>query len=179
MPSFNPVVDSTESIAEKYTLWAESARPQLVRLAVSITADPAEAEDIVQDVLLRLWRNNKFETADDADKYARTSVIHACRDRGRRARRDNHRAMQLQQIYEQSLRASTLVDDLSVDVWVAFKGLKRSDCEVLALRYVLDLPDDEIAQVLGCRRNTVRARAARALRRLSQNIEASRDSDET
>lgn len=37
---------------------------------------------------------------------------------------------------------------------------------MLVLRYFDDLPDDEIAHILGCRASTVRSQAARALARL-------------
>ena len=41
--------------------------------------------------------------------------------------------------------------------------LTRTQRAVLALRYFADLPDEEIAQVIGCSTGTVRSHASRAL----------------
>ena len=45
---------------------------------------------------------------------------------------------------------------------LAVARLPRRSREVLALRYYLDLPDDEIAAALGVSRGTVSSTAARA-----------------
>ena len=42
----------------------------------------------------------------------------------------------------------------------------------IVLRYVADLPDDEIAAVLGCRRSTVRSLVARGLATIRSEVNA-------
>ena len=42
----------------------------------------------------------------------------------------------------------------------------------IVLRYVADLPDDEIAAVLGCRRSTVRSLVARGLATIRSEVTA-------
>src|SRR5262249_19408779 len=50
--------------------------------------------------------------------------------------------------------------------WELLAELPQQQRAVLVLRYYEDLPDEEIARVLGCGVSTVRSNAARALARL-------------
>jgi DNA-directed RNA polymerase specialized sigma subunit len=56
--------------------------------------------------------------------------------------------------------------DLSLALREALYRLAPRYRAVLVLRYLEDLPDDEIAKVLGCKPTTVRSQVARALARL-------------
>ena len=51
-------------------------------------------------------------------------------------------------------------------MWQLLARLPKQQRAVLVLRYYEDLPDPEIAAVLGCSASTVRSNAARALARL-------------
>ena len=51
-------------------------------------------------------------------------------------------------------------------MWQLMAGLPRSQRAVLVLRFYEDLPDDEIAALLGCGQSTVRSQAARALAKM-------------
>ncbi len=52
------------------------------------------------------------------------------------------------------------------DLWAELQELPRKMRAVLVLRYYEDLPDAEIARILGVSRGTVRSQAARALDKL-------------
>jgi RNA polymerase sigma factor (sigma-70 family) len=60
--------------------------------------------------------------------------------------------------------------------WRLLATLPRQQRAVLVLRFYEDLPDSEIAEMLGCREPTVRSNASRALAtlraRLAENEEA-------
>ncbi|MFF5258959.1 sigma-70 family RNA polymerase sigma factor [Actinomadura viridis] len=51
-------------------------------------------------------------------------------------------------------------------LWRSLAALPRRQRAVLVLRYYEDLPDEEIARMLGITRGTVRSQAARALDKL-------------
>jgi len=55
-------------------------------------------------------------------------------------------------------------------VLAAIARLPRRAREVLALRYYLNLPDHEIASVLGVSRGTVSSTASRGLATLARNL---------
>jgi RNA polymerase sigma factor (sigma-70 family) len=56
--------------------------------------------------------------------------------------------------------------------WRLLATLPRRQRAVLVLRYYEDLPDDEIATVLGCTASTVRSNAARGLAALRADLGA-------
>lgn len=56
--------------------------------------------------------------------------------------------------------------------WALLARLPARQRAVLVLRYYEDLPDSEIASVLGCRASTVRSQAARALATLRAALPA-------
>jgi RNA polymerase sigma factor (sigma-70 family) len=55
----------------------------------------------------------------------------------------------------------------------ALQSLPLPAREVLALRFYLDLPEAEIARIVGCRPGTVKSRLSRALRTLAASPEVS------
>jgi RNA polymerase sigma factor (sigma-70 family) len=57
-------------------------------------------------------------------------------------------------------------------MWKLLAGLTGGQRAVLVLRFYCDLPDDEIAEVLGWARPTVRSQASRALARLRAELDA-------
>jgi RNA polymerase sigma factor (sigma-70 family) len=57
--------------------------------------------------------------------------------------------------------------------------LREEDRTILTLRFILDLPEAEIAATLGCRRGTVKSRLHRALGRLRAQIMAEVEVDAT
>lgn len=62
--------------------------------------------------------------------------------------------------------APSLVTDDQITMLEALMRLSERERCVVVLRYYEDLPDDEIAQVLGCSRSTVRSLVHRALPKL-------------
>ena len=61
-------------------------------------------------------------------------------------------------------------DDNAADVLAALERLPAAAREVLLLRYLLRLSEVEVAEVLGVRVGTVKSRAARARRRLLEEL---------
>ena len=57
-----------------------------------------------------------------------------------------------------------------VEVHDALARLPERARAVVVLRYLVDLPDREIAETLGCRLGTVRSIAHRALRQLRKEL---------
>jgi len=55
-------------------------------------------------------------------------------------------------------------------VWAALQQLPERQRTAVALRYYLDLPTDEIAEVLGARPATVRSLVHRALATLKEAV---------
>jgi len=65
----------------------------------------------------------------------------------------------------------SVVDQCRERVRAAVRVLPPADQAVIALRYYTQLAYDDIAEILGCRTDAVRARLSRALKRLREQLE--------
>ncbi|GAA3249422.1 SigE family RNA polymerase sigma factor [Nonomuraea helvata] len=131
----------------------------LLRYGYVLSGDSEDAADLVQEALARLgdaW--SRVRNKDDPEGYVRTTMVRLHIKSWRRRRREN------------------LVADVpehgepdrygDADLWSELQGLPRKQRAVLVLRYYEDLSDQEIADILGISRGTVRSQAARALDKL-------------
>ena len=133
--------------------------PALLRLALMLTGNLPDAEDLLQSTLVRTQRHAaRIERMAAPASYLRTALVHEhlslARMRGRRPRTtplDGH---------DVPIEPPGLPEDRA---WRLLATLPRKQRAVLALRYYEDLSDAEIASVLRCGESTVRSNAARAL----------------
>jgi len=140
----------------------------LLRFTRVLTGDLALAEDIVQDVLMRLHRRaDQLDEIDNLDAYARRMAVHEFASWGRRWFRIRPSASVPQ--LDDEPDPSRQFDDRDL-LSRELRELPRQQRAVLVLRYYEDLPDAEIARVLGCSQGTVRSHASRALATLRIQI---------
>jgi RNA polymerase sigma-70 factor (sigma-E family) len=143
--------------------WARAKLPMLVGFAVLLTGDRGTAEDVVQEVLFRLYgRWSQVVALEQPEAYVRRMVINEYLSWRRRwARITTH--PELGETV-QSDHADTHADREAI--WVELARLPRRQRVVLVLRYYEGLTDVEIAGLLGCPHGTVRSLASRALQTL-------------
>jgi RNA polymerase sigma-70 factor (sigma-E family) len=143
----------------------------LIRLAYLMLGDRAAAEDVVQDAFCGLYRNwGRLADPGGALPYVRSSVLNGCRSVLRR------RALGLRVTMYQppagSAEAAVLGREERQEVLRAVRRLPHRQREALVLRFYLDLPDPEIARVMGIRPGTVRSATHRALKALGHLLES-------
>ncbi len=142
----------------------------LVRLALMLVGDRASAEDVVQDAFFGLYRAlPRLQAADKALPYLRTSVVNGSRTVLRARRRARLRPPPHEPPVWSAESAAMAGEDQRA-VLAAVAGLPRRAREVLALRYYQDLPDQQIAAILGISRGTVSSTASRALAALAREL---------
>ena len=136
----------------------------LLRFAYVLSGDAHLAEDLVQEVLARLHRRwDRIAAMDNAEAYVRTAVVRQFLSWSRRrAYREAVLAEVPEARFEEPQQRVVTRDHM----WQLLRGLPRSQRAVLVLRFYCDLPDQEIAALLGCGMSTVRSQAARALTRM-------------
>lgn len=149
-------------IGDQFSDFYREAYPGAVRLAWLLTHDHGAAEDVVQDAFLRL--RPRLEEIDNRRAYLRTTIVNGCRDRARSAGRA-----------EAGLRRIVMVSEASTsdhpeELLDAVSHLPYKQRAVLVLRYWADLPDAEIAEIVGVRPATVRSITARALAKLRKDL---------
>jgi RNA polymerase sigma-70 factor (sigma-E family) len=132
----------------------------MVRLAVALTGSDAGAEDLVQDAFVRVHAH--WERVETPTAYLRRTVVNACRSAARRAARE--RAARSTEL--------TTVEVMEADeLFDALAKLPYRQRAALVLQYYEGLPQNEIAEVLGCRVGTVASLVHRGLAQLERVIE--------
>lgn len=142
---------------------------ELVRLAAFILGDLAAAEDVVQDLFVRLHqRASSLAEVGDPLPYLRTAVVNRCRSAMRRRLLIRRHAERESPCPPLSAEEATLLSEERRQVLKALAGLPRRRREVLVLRFYLGLSETEIAQTLGVSTGTVKSTAARGLAALAR-----------
>jgi RNA polymerase sigma-70 factor (ECF subfamily) len=142
-----------------------TATSALRRFALSLTHDPAAADDLVQDTLLRAWKNRKhFALGTNFDAWSFTIM----RNQFYTDRRKHREVQDEEGAY--TARLISLPDqggclDLR-DVQAALAQLKPLMREALILVTVEGLTYENAAAVLGCQIGTVKSRVSRAREQL-------------
>jgi len=143
----------------------------LIGLAYVLCGDRAQAEDATQDALTRLYL--RWSRIEDPLPYARRCVVNATNDQGRRSGRQQRRE-QLAARLEPPVAAG-LMDEHVADrdqVVRALRRLPHGQRAVIVLRYWLELPEPEIARILGNSVGTVKSQASRALGKLRAELQS-------
>lgn len=135
--------------------------PALLGTARLISADPALAEDLVQDVLIKLharWESTGQLVSRDA--YVRRMLVNELISWRRKWSR---------QVSFADPASTASVPDPTTDIderdalMSEVRQLPPRQRIVIVLRFFADLSDEQIAADLGCAVSTVRVHASRAL----------------
>jgi RNA polymerase sigma factor (sigma-70 family) len=149
-------------VADLEALYREEY-PGLVRLARLLLGTATGGEDLVQDVFVRVAaRPGGLDDLENPRAFLRTAVVNACRSEQRHqsvVRRREPRPPEP----ELPAYLGEFADALA--------ALPERQRAAIVLRHHLDLADDDIAALLGCRRSTVRSLVKRGLASLREVIE--------
>lgn len=147
-------------------VYAQAYR-DLLRVAYVLTGSGQAAEDVVHDVFVRV--GPRIAELDNPAAYLRVAVVNQCRSIHRRIKR----APRLDR------PAEIVLDTGLTELRDALQALPARQRTAIVLRYLCDLPESEIADILDCRPTTVRTLVHRGLADLRTRIAdpARRDDD--
>jgi RNA polymerase sigma-70 factor (sigma-E family) len=155
------------SLDERFAAFVREHGERHLRLAALLTGDWHAAEDLVQASLIKLdqaWPRLRTDT--DPDAYLRRIIVntHVSWWRARWRREKPSAAL------PDGASAEDIADAHATAALVrqALARLPRQQRAVLVLRYFEDLPEAEVAALLGCSPGSVKAHAHRGLRRLRE-----------
>ncbi|MEU4244212.1 SigE family RNA polymerase sigma factor [Actinoplanes sp. NPDC026619] len=142
--------------------FVRSRSAALLRVAYLLTGDRHAAEDLLQEVLEQMYvRWRRIRGGPDA--YARRILVNRSINRWRRRGRRPEAALGDIEVGLPDHSDGVVVRDAVIG---ALRGLPPRQRAVVVLRYLEDLPVDEVAAALDCSAGTVKSNAARGLDKL-------------
>jgi len=166
--------NGTEGAAAEYVRAARARADDGYRLAGFLLGDADDAQDAVQEALIKAWRN--WSSLRDPDRFGpwfERILANVCRDRMRRHR--NLRMMELDAADD--VESADPFRRMLVEDEVAAAVVRLSDDHriVIALRFWQDLTLEQVADRLDVPLGTVKSRLHYALKALHAELRRSSD----
>ena len=144
----------------------EEQGPQLHALLTRLTFRSDTAEDLMQDLFIRLHNSEKLDTIENLPAYARTVAMNLAFDWRRKMQHRNHASTD--EVAEPAAEVSGPLDRMVADerlqaVLDAAERLNTLQRQVFVMRYVQQCSFDQIAEETGKTAHHVRALCSRAL----------------
>jgi RNA polymerase sigma-70 factor (ECF subfamily) len=188
MPDANPIQGREEPVREEagegasragsFAALVEQHSQFVFRIALAITRHASDAEDVVQETFLQVYRGDRWKRIEDERGYlARVAWRLAVRQQ--RPRKREQELLVEQQSRQANPEESAM--DRQLESWLHERigALPEKLRQPLALLAVGDLKLVEIAEMLGLPEGTVRRRVYTARQKLRQDLlEQRREADE-
>ena len=151
---------------------------KLYAVALSLTCDKQEAEDVVQDTYLRLWtRRDTLPDMDNAEAYCITLARHLCHDR----LRNRHNTHEERPAGGMQATAPTDIEteverrnDADI-IQACMARLPERQRAVVTMRDVEGLGYEEIGLATGLEQTNIRVALSRARKTLREQFNAIRN----
>lgn len=146
------------------------------RVAFVITRDAGEAQDAAQDAFVRAYYAlDRFRAGSSFKPWLLRIVSNQARNRRRSAGRRLDLAHRVEGSRTSgdaapSPEVAALAAEARVELLDALDELRDEERLAVIYRYFFDLSEAEMAEVMGCRRGTVKSRLSRALSHLKAGL---------
>jgi RNA polymerase sigma-70 factor (sigma-E family) len=151
-----------ERARQDFAEFAAARSPALIRLAYVLTADKHAAEDLLQNALIKAAAHwGRIHT--DPESYVRRIMYREQVNWWRHRRRWRETAVA--EVPEPPSQPES-GPEARIALEEALRALPARKRAVLVLRYLEDLPEAQVAGILGCSVGTVRSQAYKALAQL-------------
>ena len=143
--------------------------PAIFRLAVALTDDPTQAEDLVHDAFVRLHRSGSSLAPEAVRAYLRRIVVNLVKDHHRHLAVVRRVPFVGHDEPSAELVATRLGRDAEVAEAIAELPHRQRVC--IVLHYFEDLSDAQIAEVMGTSVGSVKTHLHRARATLARRLE--------
>lgn len=155
----------------EFVEYVQSSAPRLRRLAYLMCGDWHQAQDVVQQVYVRLYVAwPRLRRADAFHAYARRTVISVVRDDGRRPWRRQERVTG--RVPDMPGADPHAVVDTRIALIRYLQQLPERQRTVIVLRYLEDMTVEQTAELLRIEPGTVKSQASRGLATLRRLLDS-------
>ncbi len=156
-----------QNLDTAFVAFARRRGPHHLRTAVLLTGDWHTAEDLMQTCLAKLYQVwHRLDTGVDPDSYLRRMLVNTQRSWWRARWRQE---APVEVVPDRATGSDWQERQALADtVRRALATLPARQRAVLVLRYFEDLPEAQVADLLGCSVGTVKTHASRGIRRLGE-----------
>lgn len=158
-------MDSYQEIFREYA-------PGLYHFCLRLTGDQADAQDVVQEIFLRLWeRRGDLGDVRNLDTYIKTVARNHIYDMFRRRLVEHRHSDRIRSSFRQYASPEQELDikDLRELILKSAGKLSAQQREILILRSK-DFSNEEIAGLLGISKRTVEAHLGKAYKSLREDL---------
>lgn len=141
----------------------------LVRLCVLLTGRPDIAEDLAQESFVRAAPKLSTLESSRVGPYLRRVAANTWKNRLRKFTLERRVALRLRERPDYPDHEESRFEERDA-MWQAVIRLPYRQRACLVLRYYEDLPEREVANVLGCSVGTVKSNVSRAMERLREEF---------
>jgi RNA polymerase sigma-70 factor, ECF subfamily len=171
--------NTRHQLDESWKPWFAKHGSRLLMFARQQTRTETDAEDVLQDAMVRLWKSDMIELSEEGSRdpslaaaftHIRRAAIDQARKNIRRANRED-RAMEMDEYSDIVWFDNTLEqDERASQIEAALKTLPEYYREVISLKIWGDLTFEEIAETLDIPMNTAASRYRYALEKLRRTL---------
>ena len=143
-------------------------RDKLLNYARKLTEDPSDAEDAVQEIMLKLWNmRQKLDEYQSIEALAMTMTHHLCMDIWR-AKRPDSLSLEQVQAPSQSATPERILEEkdefrLMRKIIDSLPTLQRT---IIQMKDVQEYETEEIAEITGCSAEAIRSNLSRARKKV-------------
>lgn len=155
----------------EFSEWYLPLNETLYKVAYYIMESREEAEDVVQDMYVRLWNSlDSLDLVENPKAYCVTVIRNMCLDRLRRA--DRYRMTELNDsISEYVCEPGPTEEREKVErVMQAMEGLSKSERTVFEMRFLQDMSYEDIEKTTGMKNLTLRVLISRARKKIRNMV---------
>lgn len=133
-----------------------------IRAAFLIVRDKQIAEDVVQDVYLRIFKHiDKFEESRPFAPYLYKSVVNTAIDAAQKTSKQQKITVEIEsieEVIEHAMRVETQSEfnEMKQNIFRAFEKLSARQRAVVVMRYYLEMSDNDIAESLNIAPGTIK-----------------------
>lgn len=162
-----------------FAAYMRARQPALLRTARSLTANPSDAEDLLQTALAKTYVAwERIEDPRAVDGYVRRALVNTRTSQWRKRKVDEFACDELPELEAAPGRPGQSGQEdpaerqaLHDAMWRAIVKLPARQRAMVVLRYYEDLSEAQTAEVLGVSVGTVKSAVSRALGKLREDPE--------